>query len=93
MLTAEQARSRVDERLSRIAGVGETGEAVVDLSVAAYTCPGTDVAAPDLEMEIRTCAAEFVLKVADGADPINCLNGAVLRTFWLGFEYGKAAKD
>lgn len=88
MLAAGQARANVDERLARIM---EGDHALVGLDVVRYTCIGTDVLAQDLQLEVMACAHEFALKVAKGANLIDCLNGAVLRTFWLGYEYGKAA--
>jgi hypothetical protein len=86
----DEARERVDRRLGVL--VGDAGHGRARLDDVALVCPGTDVRGPELEDELNRCRAELVMGLARGDDLGELVNGLLFRTFWLGFECGRAAE-
>lgn len=87
MISMDEARDAVDERLLRL---GEDDEALVrDVGLL---CCGTDVRGPELAYELNRTHMEFVAYVARGDDVGAVLNGILNRIFWLGYALGFGAE-
>lgn len=82
-----EARDRTDKRLDVLA---EQTFKVADIGLV---CSGTDVRGPELAQEIQAACTEALAYIDKGDDVLSTLNGMLVRTFWLGFEYGKAEEE
>lgn len=85
MITIYEARERADVRLEPVAGFGETS-----VSRLAATCEGTDVQPLELLAELALCDREMAHSILEGTEE-GLFKGQLLRTFWLGYEYGREA--
>jgi hypothetical protein len=84
VLTMGEAQERCNARLRP---VSDGPRALQD---AALLCSGTDVPGPALVELIQMDLAELACMEGDELALIAALSGLLVRTFWLGFEFGKA---
>ena len=83
-MTFEEAQQRVEDRLNRIERRTDMRDAVPLL------CVGTDVRGPLLAEHLRETTEDIIDLCGDPENKVPMvLNGMLVRTFWLGYEFGR----
>lgn len=88
MPNMHELEERVDQRLNRIS---ETPGEVRPATDVSYLCSGTDVPGLELQARLAKDIDFFVRAVTAGADIQETVAGMLIRSFWLGYEFGSEA--
>lgn len=95
MISVSEAEERVDRRLTAAAGAdpGTPGPFHGEIcELAPLSCAGSNVTGPELAEHLRQQTLQLVARVVNGEPLGGLVAGALLQSFWLGYECGRAAE-
>ena|SRR5215471_17209743 len=105
MLSIREGQERVDRRFARLEPSLSPTDGTVPVRLMALLCSGTDLIGPELERELDAAAQRLLELLAVSTcdcepEPpaLNCSSppfvvGALVQTFFLGFELGKVESE
>ena len=89
-MTFDEAAALVETRMDRL---GAPGEPISLSHYAPMLCIGTDVPGPALAQQVREDAIQMIGVLQQTGEVAGTLNGFLIRTFWLGYEFGRSEEQ